>query len=249
MVLVSAEIARNYFQLRGDQERLGVAERNAENQKSTYDLTVSLLEGGRGTELDTARARAQLESTLATIPLFEAAIRQSVYRLSVLTGQQPSALAADLEPRATLPALPTSVGIADPTALLQRRPDIAAAERALAAATAQIGVETADLFPRLTLEGSMGVESDSFGDLFESGAGFFGIGPRLRWAAFDLARVRAQIRAADARAESPCSRRSKKSMRGLFSSTASACADITSETRTMPAARRPISRANATSKA
>ncbi len=201
MVLVSAEVARNYFQLRGDQERLGVAQRNAENQKSTYDLTESLLEGGRGTELDTARARAQLESTLATIPLLEAAIRQSIYRLSVLTGQQPSALVAELAPSAALPELPAIIQIGDPDALLQRRPDIEAAERALAAATARIGVETADLFPRLTIEGSFGVESDSVGELFEGGAGFFGIGPRLRWAAFDLARVRAQIRAADARAE------------------------------------------------
>lgn len=201
LVLVSAEVARNYFLLRGEQERLAVAERNAENQQSTYELTVSLLNGGRGTELDTARARAQLESTRAMIPILRASIRRTIYRLGVLTGQGPQALMAELEPAQVLPVLPATVPIGDPAELVRRRPDIQAAERRLASATARIGVETADLFPRLTFEGSFGLEGQSFGDLFESGAGAFSFGPRLRWAAFDLARVRARIRAADARAE------------------------------------------------
>jgi len=205
-VLVSAEVARNYFLVRGGQERLVVLRQNAENQHRTYDLTMSLLQGGRGTELDTSRAQAQLEATLANIPPVQAQVRQAMYRLSVLTGQDPQALVNELEPYAPLPGLPQTVPVGDPESLVRRRPDVVAAERELAAATARIGVQTADLYPRITFEGSFGLEANNAGDLFTGGAGAFSFGPRLRWAAFDLARVRAQVRAADARAEAALAR-------------------------------------------
>jgi outer membrane protein, multidrug efflux system len=90
-VSLLAEVARNYFELRGTQNRLVVARQNAENQRQTLDLTMALLEGGRGTELHTSRAEAQLTSTLATIPPLEAAVKRTMYRLGVLTGQVPIA--------------------------------------------------------------------------------------------------------------------------------------------------------------
>jgi multidrug efflux system outer membrane protein len=101
-VILLAEIARNYLELRGAQNQLEVARRNAENQRETLKLTIAVLEGGRGTELDTLRAQAQLTSTLATIPPLESRIKGAIYRLSVLTGQQPTALERDLSeaPRA-----------------------------------------------------------------------------------------------------------------------------------------------------
>ncbi len=200
-VLVSAEVARNYFLLRGGQDRLRVLNENAVNQHRTHELTMSLLQGGRGTELDTSRALAQLEATLANIPPQEAQIRQAIYRLGVLTGRDPQALVAELDEYAPLPELPTTVPVGDPETLVRRRPDVIAAERRLAAATARIGVQTADLYPQLTFEGSFGLESQNVGDLIDGGAGTLRFGPRLRWAAFDLGRVRAQIRAANARAE------------------------------------------------
>jgi multidrug efflux system outer membrane protein len=86
LVVVQAEVARNYFELRGTQERLRVARRNAENQEATLELTLALLHGGRGTDLDTSRARAQLTTTLATIPPLEAAVKHAIHRLGVLTG-------------------------------------------------------------------------------------------------------------------------------------------------------------------
>ncbi|MGH8069001.1 MAG: efflux RND transporter permease subunit [Candidatus Entotheonellia bacterium] len=201
IVSLLAEVARNYFELRGTQNRLAVARRNAENQQQTLDLTMALLEGGRGTELDTSRAEAQLTSTLASIPPLEAAIKRAIYRLGVLTGQGPTALDAALSGPLPLPALPTLVALGRPEDLLRRRPDIRVTERNLAAATANIGVATADLFPRVTLAGSIGIQAGSFLGLGEGGSDRFAVGPGIFWAAFDLGRVRALIRAADARTE------------------------------------------------
>lgn len=198
IVSLLAEVARNYFELRGTQNQLEVARRNAENQKQTLDLTLALLEGGRGTELDTSRARAQLNATLATIPPLETAIKRAKYRLSVLTGQQPTALDQDLSQIFPLPDLPKLVAIGTPQELLRRRPDIRFAERALAAETARIGIATADLFPRITFTGSIGLEASSLTGLGESGSGTFFLLPKIFWAAFDLGRVRARIKAADA---------------------------------------------------
>jgi len=200
-VSLLAEVARNYLELRGAQNRLAVALRNAENQRQTLDLTRALLEGGRGTELDTSRAEAQLTSTLAGIPPLETAIKQAIYRLGVLIGQQPTVLDAELSEPSPLPTLPTLVALGKPADLLRRRPDIRVTERNLAAATATIGVATADLFPRLTFAGSIGIQAGSFLGLGEGGSDRFAVGPGIFWAAFDLGRVRARIRAADARTE------------------------------------------------
>jgi hypothetical protein len=161
IVSLLAEVARNYFELRGAQNRLAVARRNVENQRQTLDLTVALLEEGRGTELDTARAQAQLTSTLASIPPLESPVKQTMYRLGVLVGQQPTALEAELAEPLPLPAVPALVALGQPDALLRRRPDIRAAERNLAAATANIGIATADLFPRFTLAGSVALQATS----------------------------------------------------------------------------------------
>jgi NodT family efflux transporter outer membrane factor (OMF) lipoprotein len=200
-VILLSEIARNYLELRGAQNQLEVARRNAENQSETLKLTIAVLEGGRGTELDTSRAQAQLTSTLATIPPLESRIKGAIYRLSVLTGQQPTALEKDLSEALPTPALPTVVALGQPEGLLRRRPDIRIAERSLAAATARIGVAVADLFPRVTFIGSVALEAKSFSGIGSRGSDTFAFGPRIFWAAFDLGRVRARIRQADARAE------------------------------------------------
>ncbi|MGH8573135.1 MAG: efflux transporter outer membrane subunit, partial [Gammaproteobacteria bacterium] len=202
-VLVSllAEMARNYFELRGTQNQLAVARRNADNQQQTLDLTIARLEGGRGTALDTARARAQFDATRAGIPPLEAAIRRAMHRLSILTGNRPEALVGALERPAPLPDAPKLVTLGEPADLLRRRPDIRVAERGLAAATARVGVATADLFPRVTFIGGIALEASSFTGLGSSGSDSYSFGPSIRWAALDLGRVRARVRQADARAE------------------------------------------------
>ncbi|NOV29495.1 efflux transporter outer membrane subunit [Methylomonas sp. ZR1] len=200
-VSLIAEAARNYFELRGLQNQLAVARKNADNQAQTLALTQVKLENGRGTELDTSRALAQLESTKATIPRLESAIAQAIHRLSVLTGQMPDALTKTLVQSAPLPKAPDAIQIGNPEQLLRRRPDIRIAERSLAAATARIGVATADLFPRVTFVGSLSLEASTLSGLVAPGSETYSVGPKISWAAFDLGRVYARIKAADARAE------------------------------------------------
>ncbi len=200
-VSLISEVARNYFELRGAQNELAVAQRNVTNQEQTVVITQARLEGGRGTELDVARARAQWNATRAVVPPLQTAIAQAIHRLGVLTGRPPADLLQELESPAPLPPLPPLVAIGNPEALLRRRPDVRAAERRLAAATARIGVATADLFPRVVFNGSLGVQAPSFSELGQSGTETWGFGPRLTWAALDLGHVRARIHAAGARAE------------------------------------------------
>jgi multidrug efflux system outer membrane protein len=169
VVTLLAEVARNYFELRGAQNGLDVARKNAENQKNTLDLTITLLEAGRGTELDVSRARAQYNNTLALIPPLETRVRQAIYRIGVLTGQLPDTYLVELLEPKPFPVVPEIVAVGTPVELMERRPDIRVAERQLAAFTAAIGIATADLFPRITIFGSAALQATSFSGLFDSG--------------------------------------------------------------------------------
>jgi len=198
-VVVTAEVTRTYFELRGFQQQLDVAERNVKNQQSTLDLANARLEGGIGTEFDTARASAQLSSTRGTIAPLEAAVARSIHRLSVLIGREPGALRAELVPTRNLPALPGIVPVGDPAGMLRRRPDIRVAERQLAGATAGIGIAVADLFPRVTFTGSAGYVSATSGNLGDNGTDAYVLAPGISWAIFDLGHVQARIAASKAR--------------------------------------------------
>ena len=200
-VSVIAEVARDYFILRGLQDQLALTERNADNQVRSVKLTRTRLEAGRGNELDTSRAEAQWQTTLASIPTLQASIATTTYRLSVLTGRQPTALVERLSPQASIPALPPLNAIGTPEQLLRRRPDIRVAERRLAAATARIGVAMGDLFPKVTIVGEVGYWAPTFGDFGDKEARFFSVGPSISWAAFDLGRVRARINSSKAQTD------------------------------------------------
>jgi len=200
-VSVIAEVARDYFILRGLQDQLTLTQRNADNQFSTLKLTRNRLEAGRGNELDTSRAEAQWQTTVASIPSLEATIATTCYRLSVLTGRQPMALSASLSSLAPMPALPPLNAIGTPEQLLRRRPDVRVAERRLAAATARVGVAVGDLFPKVSLVGEVGYFAPTFGDFGQSEARSFSVGPSISWAAFDLGRVRARISSAKAQTD------------------------------------------------
>jgi multidrug efflux system outer membrane protein len=200
-VSVIAEVARDYFILRGLQDQLALTKRNAENQFNTLRITRTRLEAGRGNELDTSRAEAQWQTTLSTIPTLEASIATTSYRLSVLTGRQPTALSTSLTPLAPMPALPPLNAIGTPEQLLRRRPDVRVAERRLAAATARVGVAIGDLFPKVTLVGEVGYFAPTFGDFGQSEARSFSVGPSISWAAFDLGRVQARISSSKAQTD------------------------------------------------
>jgi multidrug efflux system outer membrane protein len=172
-----------------------------ENQRATLQLTQARLEAGRSTELDTARAQAQLSATLSTLGPLEAAIARSIHRLGVLTGQQPDALRELLTPTRALPELPQLTAVGDPAALLRRRPDVRVAERELAASTALVGVAIADLFPKVTFTGNFSYAAAEPGQLGSSASRGYTIAPGITWAAFDLGRVRAEVAGSRAHAD------------------------------------------------
>jgi multidrug efflux system outer membrane protein len=215
LVIVTAEVTRTYFELRGFQQQLDVAQRNVVNQRSTLDLARARLEAGSGTEFDTARAQAQLSATLGTIAPLEAAVARSIHRLSVLVGREPGALRAELAPIRDLPPLPGIVPVGDPAGLLRRRPDIRVAERQLAGATARIGVAVADLFPRVTFTGSAGYVSATSGGLGDSASEAYTIAPGISWAIFDLGHVQARIAASKAEREGALLRYEKTVLNAL----------------------------------
>src|ERR1700722_7896351 len=203
-VTVAAEVARNYFELRGAQKRLNVARENLSTEHQTLELTQLLDETGRGSELDVQRSRARLKATEATIPPLEAAEKQAGYRLAVLLSERPGALDQELLP-VVIAAYAKPLPIGDPTQLLRHRPDVRAAERQLAAATARLGVATADLFPRVNVTGFIGFLSGDVGKLFGTGANdnarAWSVSPTVSWAAFDLGSVRARLRARGAQSD------------------------------------------------
>jgi outer membrane protein, multidrug efflux system len=198
-VSVTAEVARTYFQLRGQQTQLEVAERNVVNQTDTLKLTQARADAGRSTELDTARAQSQLSTTLSTIAPLQAEVALSIHRLGVLTGRDPNALTDLLAPAKDLPELPKIAAIGDPASLLRRRPDIRVAERQLASSTALVGVAVGDYFPKVTFTGSFTYAAASPGNLGTAPSRGYVIGPGITWAAFDLGRVHSQVAQAHAR--------------------------------------------------
>ncbi|MBD8602852.1 efflux transporter outer membrane subunit [Pseudomonas sp. CFBP 8771] len=199
-VTLIADLVDAYGQLRGAQLREKIALANLKNQQDSRGITRSLEEAGVGNQLDVVRADARLASVEATVPQLQAEQVRARNRIATLLGQRPDQLSVDLSP-AQLPAIAKALPIGDPTQLLRRRPDIRSAERRLAAATAQIGVATADLFPRVTLTGFLGFTAARGSQIGSSAANAWGLGPSITWAAFDLGSVRAQIRAANADAE------------------------------------------------
>jgi multidrug efflux system outer membrane protein len=196
-VLVAAEVARAYFELRGLQHRLAVARKNLDNQRQTLRLTEVRRDAGYGETFDVASAAARVAAIEASLPPLRAAIAAREHRLAVLTAARPGALAVDVSPR-PYPPLAKALSVGDPTELLKRRPDVRAAERRLAAAAAREGVAHAELFPRVTLSGFLGFVAGR-GSLFgTSDSRAWAVTPALQWAAFDLGSARARLRGAEA---------------------------------------------------
>ena len=199
-VSLIAELVDAYGQLRGAQLRERIARENLENQRNSHRLTEQLRDAGVGSELDVLRADARLAATEASFPQLQAQQSRATNRIATLLGQRANRLSIDLTPR-ELPAIAKALPIGDPTELLRRRPDILAAERQLAAATANVGVATADLFPRVSLSGFLGFSAGRGAQIGSSAAQAWGVAPSITWAAFDMGSVRARLRGAKADAE------------------------------------------------
>lgn len=202
MVAVAAEVADAYVEYRVLARRLEIVKGTIAAQRDTVGLTNTRLDAGIANELEVSQAQAQLASRQAQLPVLQAAQRRAENRLALVLGRAPGQPISELAEPSQLDALPksmTQVPIGMPSELLRRRPDLRQAEREVAAATARVGVATADLYPRFSLTGSFGFSSGEVGSLLEADSRVWDIGPSMRWSIFNAGRVRANIDAADSR--------------------------------------------------
>lgn len=196
-VTVAAEVARNYFELRGLQQRLAVAERSLTNQRDTLRLTQIRRNAGIGEEFDVASAAARVAAIEAGLPPVRMAIAERQYHLAVLLGRRPRDLDVDLSPR-SYPAIARALPLGDVDTFLRRRPDIRSAERRLAAASAREGIAAADLFPRISITGFLGFVAGRGNLLGKADSRAWAVTPALSWSAFDIGSARAKLRGAEA---------------------------------------------------
>jgi NodT family efflux transporter outer membrane factor (OMF) lipoprotein len=198
---IIAEVGRSYADLRATQARLQGLDADAGYRAVLASLARQRADAGEASAIEANAANARAADARALIAGARADQSAAIYRLALLCGQPPDALANSLSTAAPIPEAPPIVAAGLRSDLLTRRPDVRAAQADLAAATADIGVATAELFPKLTLVGSLGQQSQSLSDIGIGGSTRFGIGPSFSWPIFAAGRIRAQIRGADARAD------------------------------------------------
>lgn len=201
LVSLTAEIALNYVDVRTIQARLAAAEANLAAQQKTYELNLSRYRAGLLYELAVQQSLYLLEHSRSQIPPLQAALGKARNRLAVLLGQNPGALDKELSANRAVPVPPANVAVGVPADTLRRRPDVRRAERGLAAATARIGVATADLYPKFRLLGSIGLESLTAENLTEWPSRTWSAGPSISWKIFDAGAVRRNIEVQNARQE------------------------------------------------
>ena len=201
LITLYSEIALNYIELRGYQREIEIARENLQSQQQTLELTRTRFQAGVTTQLDVARAQAQVATTAATIPVLDLEVHQTIHRMSVLLGEHPGALIEELAAARQIPGTPPELPVGMPAELLRRRPDIRRAERELAAATARVGVATAQLYPRFTLIGAFGFDASKITHIADYSSHYYAIGPGISWPIFTAGRIRAAIRVQNAQQE------------------------------------------------
>jgi multidrug efflux system outer membrane protein len=198
VVTLSSEVATDYVQLRGLQAQLNLTYSNLKTQQDSLDLTRSRFKAGLNSDLDVAQAQAQVATTAAQLPTLETSIKQTIHAISVLLGQEPMALAAELGKDMPIPPAPSEVPVGLPSELLRRRPDVLEAEYNLAAATANIGVQVAQIFPQFDLTGDIGQEASRFHLLTQGASTAYSIGPSVTWRFFEAGQLINEIRVSNA---------------------------------------------------
>jgi NodT family efflux transporter outer membrane factor (OMF) lipoprotein len=196
-VNVAADVTRAYVEVCAAGDQLAAARASLALQQQSLGLTQRLIKAGRGTPLDQTRSQGQIDQFRANIPALEAARRNALFRLATLAGKPPAEFEADLARCVTPPVLAQPIPVGDGAALLRRRPDVRAAERRLAASTAEIGVATASLYPDVKLGASIG-STGAAGDFLKRATNFYGGGPEVSW---ELNHSAARARIAEAKAE------------------------------------------------
>lgn len=198
LVVLYADIAVNYINVRTLQERIQFAENNLKAQTETLELTRNRFDSGLVPALDVSQAELNRARTASAIPQLRQSLVEVINRLSVLIGEMPYALQKELETAQPTPAASGGVVVGLPAELLRQRPDIRRAERNLAAQNALIGATQAELYPTLTLPGTLAVSSPSGSDLFTGANVAYSFGPQLRWSIFNGRRIRSQVDAEQA---------------------------------------------------
>jgi len=201
LIILLGDVARNYVGLRGNQLLIDVLRQNVASARDTVEITKARLAAGVATSLDVSRAEALRAAAEAALPNVEAALKQTIHRLSVLVGTAPETLTAELLAPRPIPTAPPRVIVGLPSELLLRRPDVRQAERRLATATAAIGVATAELYPKISLTGAFGLDSLGSADFLKWESRAWSLGPSIRWPIFSGGRIRAQIAVQNAQQE------------------------------------------------
>ena len=202
---IAAEVARNYYEALGYQHNLALTQAQVRSWRATVDLTDARIRAGGGLPEERHNALANLARSEAAIPPLQAGLRQAQYRLDVLSGQAPGAVALATTPRQQAP-LAGQLPLGDVNQLIKQRPDVVRAERLLAASSEDVGAATADLYPRLSLGGFLGFFALRGSGVFDGGARAFEVAPSVSYPAFRLASVKARLRGTQAEAQGALAR-------------------------------------------
>jgi len=203
LVSLSAEVARTYSAIRTFEVLIAQARRNVDVQAEALRIATARFDNGATSELDVSQARTLLESTRASIPQLELSLAQSQNALATLLGRPTGSIQALLQGPPAIPMAPAQVAVSIPVEVLRRRPDIRSAELMAMAQSERIGVAKAELYPRLVLFGTLGLQATTGGgaslNFFSPGSFFAAFGPRLYWPFFNYGRLENQVRVEDAR--------------------------------------------------
>jgi NodT family efflux transporter outer membrane factor (OMF) lipoprotein len=227
-VTVAAETARAYAQLCTVGEQIAVARHSLELVSREAEITEHRRTAGAGSDFDVVRAQGLVEQTRSTIPPLEGQRRAALFELTAILGRTPANLPRGVDACVRPPRLTALLPVGDGAALLKRRPDIRAADRHLATAIAEVGVATADLYPRITLSGFYGGVSSSIDQLGTAKALTWGVGPEMNWTFPVQAGPRARVRQSKAEAAAALSNFDKAVLQAL-KETAQALSAYTAE--------------------
>lgn len=203
-VLLLAEVAQTFVELRTIENRILLAQQNLAFQEQTLELARQKKHAGLGTALDTAQAETIVGQTGAQLPRLEILRRQANHRLCVLLGRPPADLAGELGSTGVIPRPPQQLAFGIPADLLRRRPDVRRAERLLAAQSAKIGIAEAELYPHISLNGNIGYASENLSDLFRPSSSIGLIAPGFSWNVLNYRRLKHNVRAEQAAFEALC---------------------------------------------
>lgn len=198
LVTLLADVGQAYIEIRSAQKRIELAQANVQALTGSRDIAKARFEAGATSEVDLLQAQTILSQTEALIPRLQAELRVSNNRLCILLGRPPEDLVVQMG-TAPIPNPPLEVAVGIPADLIRRRPDVRQAERQLAAQCALIGVAEADLYPHISVNGTIGASAQQFGDLFRNGSGYGTVGPQVTWNIFNYGRLLNNIRIQDAR--------------------------------------------------